>query len=144
MKENGRRGKTKKIFLTGLLSVLLSFFVLATSANATTRIYDFDSGIDDDFTIINTGDVWTIDNDGPSLRISKSVDNGDVNGDDFIEGGIFSNFLLGGDFTATVDFHLFDFPATAEPGLYNEVIFRATDQNGRIFQIFRQSFYRRC
>ena len=120
-----------------LLLTVGIFFLCTGITRAETVIFDFASGPGESFYTVNTGNLWDIDMDGPELRIFKEADDGTDYGDTFIIGGIGSNFFMEGDFTAIVDFTLYDFPQTPEPGRYNEVLAVITPVNGRLFEIFR-------
>ena len=57
-------------------------------------IFNFENGPGGDFEIVNDGDLWSIDTDGPNLRISKPDDPLVVEPHGYIFGGIQSAFLV--------------------------------------------------
>jgi hypothetical protein len=122
---------------SGVLLVGLTF-LLGGSALADAVVFDFDAGPGPLFEVQNSGSLWTVDPDGPTLRISKPADPLGVNPQGFIAGGIRSAFCLEGDFTMTVDFELFDFPRDpANPSTLNESILAVEDQVFHVFEILR-------
>ena len=94
-----------------------------SSAAWVTYSNDFDSGIGSDFSVINASGLFTVDTDGPSVRISKPADDGTIKTNGVITSGILSDFSLVGDFIVTVDFSLDNLPIASYPGL-NESILR--------------------
>ncbi|REJ68715.1 MAG: PEP-CTERM sorting domain-containing protein [Planctomycetota bacterium] len=130
---------------TGYLALVL----IAVRAEAVTLNYDFDSGPGPGLTIFDGGSVsphtaylgpatglWTIDTDGPDLRISKSADAGTIFPNDYIGAGVFSQFQLDGDFTVTVDFTLHNFPAGTGVQL-NESFLNLRSDGGHAFDVLR-------
>ena len=105
-----------KSFFFGVLAVGF-VFCIASLCQAESFLFDFDSGIDDNFTVVSDG-PWTLDMDGPTLRISKPSDDESLDTNPSA-GGVHSNFLLEGDFTITVDFNLINFPQTGHSSKYN-------------------------
>ena len=99
--------------------------------------FDFDSGPGPNFAVSNDGGLWTVDTDGPDLRISKPADDGTFRPNGFVAGGITSNFTMAGDFTVTVDFALHDFPGAS--GIYglNESLLIARSSSNEFFEVLR-------
>ncbi len=100
-------------------------------------IFTFDSGPGSDFSVVNAGGLYAIDQDGPDLRISKPVDDGTILPTGYTPGGIISNFAIEGDFTITVDFALHDFPQPPEPQHMNESILGVVAPGCRSFWVLR-------
>ncbi len=98
-------------------AIALVVLLLATGqkVGAETVTFDLNSGPGPNFSTFNSGNLFTLDLDGPNLRISKPVDDGSVAPTGFVSGGILSNFAMVGNFIITVDFTLPDFPVAA-PG----------------------------
>jgi hypothetical protein len=96
--------------LVSLAALLLLAAASQTTARAETAFFNFDSGIGSAFTTENSQNLWTLDTDGPAFRVSKSADDGSVAPNEFIFGGIHSEFALLGNFTVTVDFTHNNFP----------------------------------
>jgi len=111
--------------------------LFTVSAHCASLDFDFESGPGPNFAIFNTGDLWTVDTDGPDLRISKPADDGTVNPTGFIAGGIQSHFTVTGDFTITVDFFLYDFPSVPLPRLFNESLLSLSFDGGQVFNVLR-------
>ena len=79
--------------------------------NAESLTFDFDSGPGPNFRVYDGSDgLYTVDTDGPNVRISKPSDDGTFRPTGGINAGIRSYFSMHGDFTITVDFALNDFP----------------------------------
>ncbi len=97
-------------------------------AHAETLTFDFNSGLGTDFTTFSVDDLFTIDDDGPDVRISKPVDDGTL-GPGSATGGIRSQFLLVGDFTATVDFDAHTFPFPGDPDQANSFEMRVVSED---------------
>ena len=125
----------RRTVLLRLAAFRAAIFVVAGAASlfagpqldAASRIYNFENGIDDDFCTNNSGNLWTLDLDGPAFRVSKPADNGTFENAGFIFGNLTSNFSLSGNFLVTVDFTLPDFPAAApNPDSLNESVLAVT------------------
>jgi hypothetical protein len=97
-----------------LLMTVLAF--CAASNFAATAFFDFATGPGPGLSTVSSGGVWTVDNDGPSLRISKLADDGGATPNAFSSGGVVSDFTLGGNFLVTIDFTHFNFPAAGPNG----------------------------
>jgi hypothetical protein len=118
-----------------LLSCLL---LLGGTVQAERLVFDFENGPGPLFEIQNTAGLWTIDTDGPTMRISKPEDPLAVNPHGFIVGGIASTFRVVGDFTITVDYELFDFPRdTSNGSTLNESILQVLDGVPQVFEVLR-------
>jgi hypothetical protein len=85
-------------------------FVLTPLADAQTMVFNFESGLGPNFDTWNDGNLWTIDSSGGEVRISKPEDDLSVLPGG-IRGGAVSKFILTGDFSVTVDYNLYNFPA---------------------------------
>ena len=123
-----------------MIPTVLLLAVCGSSPATTTISFDFDSGVDPaSFSVLNVGDLFTVDTDGPDLRISKPEDDGTVLPLGFLLGGIQSTFTIDGDFSVTVDFTLHDFPPTAGPCCpVNEALLRVESEDGSMgFMIYR-------
>jgi len=111
---------------------------LGQSAQAERFTFDFENGPGPLFDVDNTGDLWTIDMDGPTLRISKPEDPLEVQPHGFIVGGIRSRFSIEGDFTITVDYQLFYFPPDPTDGSsLNESLLEVEDEVPQVFEVLR-------
>jgi hypothetical protein len=123
----------------GLL-LSLAFLVLASPATSGTLTFDFQNGPGPLFDVFNDGGLWTVDTDGPSLRISKPADDLTVMPGN-IRAGVKSTFPLMGDFVVTVDYNLFDVPADlSHTETYNLIEFRletAADPDHENFDVIR-------
>ena len=108
-------------------SLALAGWVLlaAPGASAETLTFDFSDGLGPEFSSFSTGGLFAIDTSADNLRIFKAADDGSIANSGFIFGGVGLNIALGGDFTATVDFTLTNFPITAGHQL-NESLLSAT------------------
>lgn len=120
-----------------IATVTLTMLLTCNFAVAETLVFDFESGPGPNFDLINTGDIWNIDTDGPELRVAKPADDGTVNPDSFIIGGIASKFMLDGDFTVTVDFGLDTFPGTGADQLNESVLAMVRGESPRLFEVLR-------
>ena len=118
-----------------LLSLLV--FMAPGSAISASLTFDFDSGPGPLFSISNTGAIWNIDADGPTMRFQKGEDDRSINPRDFILGAISSKFNLEGDFSITTDFTLHDFPAAEARGQLNESLLGVTFSDGFVFEVLR-------
>lgn len=99
-------------------------------------VFDFDSGPGPNFSVLNGGNLWTVDTDGPNVRITKPADDGTFQ--QLSWGGIMSQFTLHGDFTVTVDFALHDFPRASNvngktAGINDSILM--AQSSGDLFQI---------
>lgn len=118
----------------------LAALVLSPSiAAAQLTIFDFDSGPGTAWEVRNDGDLWTIDIDGPNLRIAKKGDDLSVLPVDWSFGGIESAFRLIGDYEITVDYQLTTFPIpTPGPSQLNDAILGVVDdEGGCLFEVLR-------
>ena len=101
----------------------------------------FDLGSDDApyFTTYNSGGLWTIQPSSGGVQISKGVDDGTVNpyiGG--IYGNLVSNFQVVGDFTATVNFIIYQLPLSDAPNSLSELSFFAVQQpSSQFLEILR-------
>jgi hypothetical protein len=119
------------VSLTFLAVVSLS--LQSTAAKADTFVFDFDDGPGPLFVTWNDGGIWTIDTDGPDLRISKPADDLSVVPEG-ARAGIYSTFFITGDFTITVDFQLYDFPADlSHPYTYNHIVLGLFEESAATF-----------
>ncbi|MCK4414969.1 MAG: right-handed parallel beta-helix repeat-containing protein [Candidatus Eisenbacteria sp.] len=124
---------------------IIAIFVLACcgfpfgmGAEAEQVVFDFEDGPGSLFDIQNTADLWTVDCDGPNLRISKPEDPLIVNPNGFIMGGIRSRFRVDGDFSITVDYELSTFPRDPSNGsTMNESILAVEDGVPQVFEVLR-------
>lgn len=111
---NGNR-QVKAVALAFILATPDILFA-ADSFNA-----DFQTGPGSSFTTENSHGLWTLDLDGPSFRVSKTADPGTLGANEFVSGGINSQFALLGNFSVTVDFTHNAFPpAGPNPSGLNE------------------------
>jgi hypothetical protein len=107
-------------------------------AEGETFTFDFNTGPGPNFSINNTGNLFNVDTDGPSLRIFKPADDGTLYTDSFISAGIKSNFTCNGNFTVTVDFTLDNFPAIPFTHQLNESILGIyNEDNSQFFLVLR-------
>lgn len=121
------------IALAGLVLVIAG----VDQAKAEVLTFDFDSGLGPNFTVFDrSNSLYTVDTDGPTLRVSKVGDDGSYHPNQFISAGIKSAFEVGGDFSITVDFALHDFPATGEKQL-NESLIAVMSSSGGVFSVLR-------
>jgi hypothetical protein len=116
-------------------------FLFAAKQQALAEIitFDFDRGPGPSLTTFNSGNLFTLDLDGPDLNVSKPADDGSFDPTGFVSGGIVSNFSMTGDFLVTVDFSLLDFPVGA-PGTnpLNESVLAVNGDNpGEAFLVLR-------
>lgn len=123
----------------------LVLILVAAQADAITLTYDFDSGPGPDFSTFTSFDpggtgpdssLWTVDTDGPNVRIAKAADNGSIKSHQFLGAGIKSRFKIDGDFTVTVDFTLHTFPFTSTSPQLNESLL-ATKTDVSLFEVLR-------
>ncbi|MCK4412018.1 MAG: T9SS type A sorting domain-containing protein [Candidatus Eisenbacteria sp.] len=113
-------------------------FLFGMCAKAEQVVFDFENGPGPLFEIPNTADLWTIDCDGPNLRISKPEDPLTVNPNGFIAGGIRSRFWVNGDFSVTVDYELSTFQRDPSNGsTLNESILGVQDAVSQLFEVLR-------
>ena len=117
--------------------MVLVLVIGAGRATATIHTFDFDSGPGPNFSVWNDGGLWTVDTDGPNLRISKPADDGTYRPNGFVAGGITSHFTMGADFTVTVDFTLHDFPSAGIPTGLNYSMLIARSSSDFFFEVFR-------
>lgn len=117
----------------------LSVLVLAAPPlTAAEAIFNFNSGIPTEFSTQNSGGLWTLDSDGPTMRISKTSDGGATLPNEFIFGGLDSQFALTGDFFVTVDFNLINLPAAGPNGnALNEAVLSVTGDQNEGFSLLR-------
>lgn len=80
---------------------------------------------------------WNITTHNGYLSISKTADNDITTAQQHLMGGIESLFLLDGDFSITVDFHLSDFPLSTPSGWNEANFYMACPLNEISFQILR-------
>jgi len=104
---------------------------------ADTLTFDFDSGLGPNFSGTEEGDFWTIDADGPTVRIAKPADDGSYESNGWARAKVESVFTAGGDFTATVDFTLHDFPGPSGRDMLNESLFSVLPTSGGEFSVLR-------
>lgn len=129
-----------KIFASfAALAATVAFSALSAPAISVAGVvtYDFNSGFGPDFTSFNYGGLWTIDDDGPTVRLPKPADDGSFSGDGFILAGILSSFTLDGDFSITVDFTLDDFPFPPGSQQLNESLLAVVSDSGGLFEVLR-------
>ena len=107
--------------------------------SADTITFDFESGPGPGFSTTNSGNLWTLDTDGPTFQASKPADDGSFEPNGFIAGGITSNFTMTGDFLVTVDFSILNFPAAgpAASALNESVLGVSGDTAGESFLVLR-------
>lgn len=118
---------------TGTLILL----VTCNLAVAETLVFDFESGPGPNFELFDAEGLWSIDEDGPELRIAKLADDGSVVPTGFASGGIKSKFMVDGDFTVTADFGLDTFPATGEKQLNESLMGVFRDGTPKQFELLR-------
>lgn len=96
------------LFLLIVIAMALASPARALQPTAT-FVDDFDSGVDPARYVVprTPPELWTVDTDGPTVRITKPAGGSPPS---WITAGIGSRFRLDGDFTITVDFKLNDFP----------------------------------
>ena len=128
--------QTTAIYLT-----VVSFFLGMTSGESPgqTTIFDFDSGLGSEWSLIDVSGLFTVLTSGPNVQISKPADDRTVFPDGFITGGIGSNFCLAGDFVVTVDFELLDFPVTDVNQLNECILSVSGDDPEESFLVLRFS-----
>jgi hypothetical protein len=120
------------------LLVAVAIVVPVGNAQGEETVFDFENGPGPLFEIINTGDLWEIDTDGPTLRVSKPEDPLIVNPQGFIVGGIRSRFCVSGDFVVTVDYELFDFQRDpSNTSTLNESILGIENEVPQVFEVLR-------
>ena len=141
-------------FRCGLSFLIVSLCV--AQGRSERVVFDFDTGVDPNFSIYDKiaagvddfsgGDsktpsgLWTIDDNGPSLRISKPADNRTIAPTGFLRAGIKSNFAVDGDFDIQVDFALHNWPANSKPQLNEsalQVVGVGNENAGKNFMVFR-------
>ena len=79
-------------------------------ARGDTFSFDFSSDYGPYFQEANTDALWTLSTATHQLSISKPADDGSFVPTWFVYGGLYSSFTLEGNFSATVDFTLNNFP----------------------------------
>ncbi len=87
------------------LQRLFIFVAVVASCNSPgtageTVTFDFNSGTGPNFQAFDVppSGLWTVDTDGPTLRIAKPSDAGTINPNGFLNAGIRSIFTIDGDF----------------------------------------------
>lgn len=88
---------------------IVALTCLAASAHAATLTFDFDSGFGPAFQSFSDQSLYTVDNAGGAVHAFKGADSPPV-ANEFVAGGVRSNFNMVGDFTATVDFTIHNMP----------------------------------
>lgn len=123
------------------VGVAVALVMLAyTSSHATALTFNFDTGIGPQFSVFSTDNLFAVRTSGSDLRISKDADDIRLrsNPNEFIFGGIRSNFALGGDFIATVDFSLNNFPGAPVQSQLNESLMAAISADSiRFVEVLR-------
>ncbi len=118
--------------------------LLATAGQvcAATLTFDFENGVGPEFSTYNSGNLWALGTRGPTFRVSKPADDASFGANEFISGGLVSNFALTGNFLVTVDFSLPDFPATGPGpnGLNESVLSVDGSLPGQGFLVLRYRF----
>jgi len=124
--------------LSGLAVLGLAMGVVG-QVSAETRTYNFESGIDSDFSMFKTEGVgWTVATDSGELRIAKPEDDLSVDPGRFVTAGIRSDYFLAGDFMVTVDFRLVDFSFPGTRFMLNESILGTwPEEGGASFMVLR-------
>ncbi|MHB9049055.1 MAG: dockerin type I domain-containing protein [Pirellulales bacterium] len=115
--------------------VLLGFLAVG-QARADILRYDFESGIGQGLSPVNTGGAFTLSTADGTLRVFKPADDGTIEPNGFISAGVQSDFLVNGDFTATVDFDLRDLPTVGKDQI-NELSLGMYADTGEFFAVFR-------
>ena len=108
--------------------------LIASPLRADTAFFDLGSDDTSYFNTYNSGDLWNIDQSSGGVEISKGVDDGTVNpyvGG--IYGNLISNFQVVGDFTATVDFAIYNLPLSDARNSLSELSFFAVVAPDRQF-----------
>lgn len=121
------------LVLTSLpLSVLIppGSFLAPTPVAATMSAEDFNAGVNANrYEVTTNAGLYTVDTDGPTLRITKSTSSATT---EWNSAGASGRFTFDGDFTVTVDFTLHDFPTipSGDNGLNESILGVATAGSG--------------
>ena len=108
----------------------------AVRVEATELTFDFDSGLGPNFSLFDDSNgLFSVDTDGPNVRIHKQADDGSFNRTHWIHAGVLSSFLIDGDFTITVDYALDDWQAV-EPRQLTESLFSILSDDD-VFTVLR-------
>jgi hypothetical protein len=114
----------------GFLRSLAAGVLLCGTAttHAETMTFDFDSGFGSSFQTVSTDNLFTVDNAAGTVHVFKGSDDPSQrpNPNEFISGGVRSNFTLVGDFSVTVDFLLNNFPVAGTNQLNESVLSTAS------------------
>ena len=114
--------------LTKRSIAIVALTCLAASAHAATLTFDFDSGFGPAFQTFSDQSLYTVNNTGGAVRIFKGADTPPVL-NEFVGGGVRSNFNMVGDFTATVDFTIHNMPFPGSNKLNESVLSVASSAN---------------
>jgi hypothetical protein len=94
----------KKTWILIVMAFCFCLLMFSSQSNAVTLFYDFSSGMGSDFTFENSTGLFTLDDSGGELRLTKAADS---EPDYFRPARIRANYLLQGDFEVRVDYRIY-------------------------------------
>jgi hypothetical protein len=119
------------------IASILFMLLLVTPAKAELISFDFNQGPGPNFDLINPSGLFSIEGDGPSLRITKGSDVGSVSPTNQVMAGAASLFSLNGDFSVTVDFTLNVFPFPSANQQINSSLLAVSDDGNMLAEVLR-------
>jgi hypothetical protein len=122
-------------------TIMILVALMASPLRADTAFFDLGADDTSYFSTYSSGGLWSIQPSNGGVRISKGVDDGTINpyiGG--IYGNLISNFQVVGDFTATVDFAIYQLSLSDAPNSNSELSFFAIDGNRQFLEILRFAY----